>query len=107
MASDDGPRAIKLRYPGTCATCGVALAAGTKAVWDKSAGAFCSSCANPSAGPGASDASGAGETDGARAKATGAPPAEDRPTSVAGASSQAEFDRRHQRREQSLDARWG
>lgn len=108
MASDDGPRTIKLRYPGTCTTCGVALAAGTKAVWDKSAGgAFCSPCANPSAGPGASDASGAGKTGGARAKATGAQPAEDPPTSVAGASSQAEFDRRHHRREQSLDARWG
>ncbi len=108
MASDDGRRTITLRYPGTCATCGVALAVGTKAVWDKSAGgAFCSSCVNPSDGPGVSDACGAGETDRARATATGALPAEDPPTSVAGASSQAQFDRRHQKREQSLDARWG
>jgi hypothetical protein len=35
------------------------------------------------------------------------PPADGPPTSAAGASAQAEFDRRHQKREQSLEARWG
>jgi hypothetical protein len=108
MATDDGPRTIKLRYAGTCATCGVALAAGTKAVWKKSAGgASCLSCASPTDGPGASDVRGIGEIDGGRPTAIKVPPAEGLPISVAGASSQAEFDRRHQRREQALDARWG
>lgn len=68
-------------------------------MWDKAAGhAFCSSCANP----GASD-----EPPSARTKPTAPAPAQALSTSVAGASSQAEFDRRHKRREQSLDARWG
>jgi len=108
MASGDGPKTIRLRYAATCATCRVALASGTRAVWDKAAGgAFCSSCANPNALPPLSDVSTSDEPASARTKSTAPAPAQDRSTSVAGASSQAEFDRRHQRRERSLDARWG
>ncbi len=99
---------IRLRYAGTCATCDVALAVGTRAVWDKAAGgAFCPSCANAPTRPAASNVSVADQPATAPTRASAPASAEATPTSTAGASSQAEFDRRHQKREKSLDARWG
>ena len=86
------------------------LVPGTQAVWDKEAGgAFCLSCANPAAPPAVSDGCRDVEVSAPRTTTADAASAaaDDRSTSVAGASSQAEFDRRHRRREQSLNARWG
>lgn len=110
MVHGDGPRTIKLRYGGTCATCGVAMPVGTQAVWDKAAGgAFCLSCGNTMLMPG--DSKGRSPAEAPRPRTKGAeaapPPVADVATSGAGRSAQAEFERRHLKREQGLDARWG
>lgn len=36
IAGSDTPRRLKLRYPATCATCGIALSKGCEAFWDRS-----------------------------------------------------------------------
>ncbi len=88
-----GARLIRLRYPGNCATCGTQLAVGTKARWDSEARTTtCVSCHER-------EPEEASEVD----------VAETRPLDVgeAGASARREYERRHARREQRIDERWG
>lgn len=92
MATD----VIRLRYAGTCSVCGSALAASTKAHWNKAAKLItCLECGGAAAPE---------------------PPTETLPDlralakpegGVAGASAQKEYERRHQKREAVLDDRFG
>ena len=110
MAHGDAPRTIKLRYAARCTTCAVAMPAGTQAVWNKAAGgAFCQSCGTVTVLSGNSQPSSAPEppSPGTRTADTAPPQVADAETSDAGRSAQAEFERRHSKREQGLDARWG
>ncbi len=108
MAHGDGPKTIGLRYAATCATCGVDMPAGTQAVWNKAAGgAFCQSCGTVTALSGNSSPSAPESPSPGRTTATAPPPVADAELSDAGRSAQAEFERRHLRREQGLEARWG
>lgn len=98
-------RLIRLRYPGTCAGCARALSPGTKAWWDVTARtATCTDCQPVAAA--------APEVP----VPVDAPPAEDAapdlasPPSlagVAGGSALREYERRHQRREERIEQKWG
>lgn len=80
--TEDAPRRIRLRYPGRCALCGTALAAGNQAWW--------SSAAKTATCEGCHAAGEAGET----------LPALDPGT--AGGSAQREFERRRAGRERRV-----
>jgi hypothetical protein len=94
---------IPLRYAGTCSACTLVLPVGTKAWWDtESRTITCIGCQASDSGdtvqvgrpePGPSKLAAESLT----APATG----------QAGASALREFERRHQRREQHIDQRWG
>ena len=95
-------KVIRLRYAGTCIECGLALAARTSAWWDAEArSTTCAACRPLTA-----------EEPPTR---TADPPvpevASEAPsviaTGVPGASARREYERRHQRREQKIDQRWG
>ena len=77
-------RMISLKREGTCAACGGAVPTGATALWD----------------PGAKTVTEA------RCIAAALPPAPGA-RSTAGASARREFERRHQRREERIDVRWG
>lgn len=85
-ASSTAPKIIRLRYAGACVTCRAILPVKTEAVWDQAARVVC--CVACSETP-------------------VAPVLSERSLSVAGASAQAEFERRHQKRDRRLEARWG
>jgi len=91
---------IRLRYAATCSICGNGLASSTKAHWDKvSKKVTCLECGGPTP----------------EHKMAGTPPeslslrpAPVRPQSGhAGSSAQKEFERRHEKREEVLDQRFG
>ena len=91
---------MTLRRPGRCG-CGTEIAAGRRAAWNRSTRTvLCLQCA------GAGAASDAGRPDVDRPDVSGpaSPPAEPAPIDLgrAGASAQAEFDRRHDRREAAV-----
>ena len=97
MATD----VIRLRYATTCSVCGAALPASTKAHWDKTAKTVtCLDCGGPtSEGIAAQDSP---------AESPPVPPAPVRPESGrAGSSAQREYERRHEKREEVLDQRFG
>ena len=77
-------RFLRLRYAGTCRTCGAAVARGERAWWDGSV-----ECATCHGEPGAG--SDVGPID----------------RGEAGRSATAEYRRRHAAREQRIDERWG
>lgn len=93
---------ITLRYPGTCTVCHVELARSTKAWWDtESRTATCQSC-HDSALPGTPNES------------STSPSSTELPAStnhyefgVAGGSALREYEKRHERREQRIDEKWG
>ncbi|MDP9331965.1 MAG: NERD domain-containing protein [Actinomycetota bacterium] len=94
---------IRLRYPGTCAACDLALAARSDAWWDaETRTTTCLTC-RPT-------------TDAAQGHRKEAEPVETtkRPdsavtlaTGVAGGSARREYEKRHQRRAEKIDERWG
>jgi hypothetical protein len=91
---------IRLRYAGRCSQCGAALAVGTKAWWDaETRSAACRSCR--AEGAGGSPAIGPG---GATRPAEPIPVLEH---GAPGVSARREYERRHQRREQRINRRWG
>jgi len=77
-------RFLRLRYAGTCQTCGAAVARGERAWWDGSV--ECPTCHGASGG---------------------GPDARPIDRGEAGRSATAEFRRRHAAREQRIDERWG
>jgi len=87
---------IRLRYAGTCSVCGSALAASTKAHWDKTTKTItCLGCGDAAV----SEPLVATPPD---------PPALAKPESgVAGASAQKEYERRHEKRDAVLNQRFG
>lgn len=92
---------IRLRYAGTCSVCGAVLPASTTAHWDKADKTV--TCLECAAGAEQSECS-AGPLVEHPPKA----PVPVKPESGrAGASAQAEFERRHQKRETVLDQRFG
>lgn len=115
MIESPAPRIIKLRYAGICAGCEVALAAGTKATWDKSAKeATCLECASGDFEAPAPEAVASATSDPAPNPHIRPPKAEPHPPvmgelrdSVAGGSAQAEYERRHEKRERRIEAKWG
>ena len=97
MATD----VIRLRYATTCSVCGAALPVSTKAHWDKEAKTVtCLECGGPAyAGAATQDSP---------AESPPVPPALVRPESGrAGSSAQSEYERRHEKREELLDQRFG
>ena len=109
-------RIIRLRYPGACAQCAVALARGTSAWWDAEAKtATCEACAGSPAAPVTA------ATDGTRAEVDSAgesgasPPPVEEPVSDSdrfeggrgGASARREYERRMRKRDARLEAKWG
>lgn len=94
---------IRLRYAGTCAVCSGELLAGTQAWWDaKARTVACVGCQSVAADEpiGATDFEPTVSERGPDSSASAA-------TGEAGTSSRAEFERRHERREQRIDQRWG
>ena len=94
---------IRLRYAGVCSGCKNGLAIGTMAWWD--AGADTTTCLEcERAGGGAADQPEAGSSSPAR----GSEPAQFRSTTgEAGGSARREYEKRHARRAERLDQRWG
>jgi hypothetical protein len=97
MATD----VIRLRYATTCKVCGTTLPVSTKAHWDKAAKTVtCLECGGPTL-----------ESVAARDSSAESPPlpfAPVRPESGrAGSSAQREYERRHEKREELLDRRFG
>lgn len=96
-------KAIRLRRAGTCSVCGAALLVGTRAWWDGDTRATaCLSCGpSPDTGPYASTSRETSNTAGP----------EQQPESIAtgqpGWSAGREYEKRHQRREQRIERRWG
>lgn len=90
---------IRLRYAGTCSVCGAALAASTKAHWDKATKTVtCLECGGISGTP-APESS---------VEASLASPGPVKPESgTAGSSARKEYERRHEKREAVLDLRFG
>ncbi|MHB1775741.1 MAG: nuclease-related domain-containing protein [Acidimicrobiales bacterium] len=98
MTVPGGARLIRLRYPASCAACGGVLERGARAWWDQGArAAECTACR-----PADSDD---------LEPAGGAPPAppgaEPLVAGTAGGSARATYERRHARREQRIEERWG
>ena len=76
-------RRLRTRYPGTCAACSTAIAAGSTAWWDSDAKTLrCADCEAP--------------------ESTESPPTLE--TGTAGGSAQREFERRHAKREERVRA---
>lgn len=123
---------LKLRRDDTCVTCGVALPAGTPAIWDASARVvICLECHDrgsvSEAGPGGADDAApsapvethapappppptAPAPDSLPADSPGAPepaPPAPPPSGVAGASARAEYERRRRAREEHIDRKFG
>lgn len=95
-------RAIRLRYPGRCSSCGTRLATGDRAEWQGSTRQLtCLSCAGKpqpeTASPGAIQV----DVDNAR------PERASEVVSDAGGSARREFERRHAKRQRQIAARWG
>ena len=97
MATD----VIGLRYAGACSVCGAALPVSTKAHWDKAAKtATCLECGGPTRVSATARDS--------PAESPPVPPVPVRPESGrAGFSAQREYERRHEKREELLDRRFG
>lgn len=93
-------KTIRLRYPATCALCGIALPPSTRASWDS--GARTATCLDCAAGT---------HSDFTPAPAPAAPIPEPQPHPLAignaGASAQQQHDTLQQRREANIDRRWG
>ena len=96
-------RLIRLRYAGTCVGCGGALPVGTRAWWDEEArSTTCSGCRPlPDAEPGGALSL---ET---RPENTLDEPSGSLATGQAGWSARREYEKRHERREQQIEKRWG
>ena len=94
-------RVIRLRYAGSCAVCAQALPAGARAWWDAEARSTTCLACRTEAPPGLESPPDArqvsAEPDVPVQLATGQP----------GGSARSEFERRHQRREERIDQRWG
>ncbi len=94
-------RLLKLRYPATCSGCGSPVEPGTQGWWDSEArSATCTSCR-----PAKSDQSPTPPRRQAATLTDGLPtfPA----LSTAGASAQLMYERKHQRRADQIDQKWG
>jgi hypothetical protein len=91
---------IRLRYPGSCCSCGTSLSKGERAEWQSSTGQLtCLRCAGkPQHATAAPRAIEVGPS--------GAEPAPEE-RSQAGASARREFERRHAKRQRQIAARWG
>ncbi len=105
MGESVGARTIRLRYAGKCSGCGTELQAGTEAHWDRATRSItCLRCLDGASSappePPASAAPGLVESRQPAPRPTLSP-------SDAGGSAQAEYERRHRKREERLDARWG
>jgi len=94
-------RLLKLRYPATCSGCGSPVEPGTQGWWDSEArSATCTTCrpTHPDQAPAASSAPASTLTDSL-------------PTfpalSKAGASAQMMYERKHQRRADQINQKWG
>src|ERR1700728_1725785 len=83
-------RLIRLRYRGTCTSCGQTVERGQSAWWEASTRTVvCTQCG----------------VSGPSIRTEAEPPALD--VGVAGGSAQQKYERLHQRRERELEARWG
>jgi hypothetical protein len=94
---------IRLRYPAVCEGCRTALPAGTTAWWNSDDHvAACSSCHG---GQRATSAQSSAPSD----QITMLPPpvAAERRVGVAGGSAREEYEKRHQRRDERIEQRWG
>lgn len=88
------PRLLRLRYAGTCATCGCALPARTNAWWDSDLkAATCLACRSVSESEPADLPKPVHHAFGAFGNA--------------GGSALTEYERRHRRREEAIEKRWG
>ena len=87
------PKLMPLRYAGTCAVCQLALPVKTRAYWHKdSRTVICVACEGRSTQPTVPvETSSSEELD----------------RGTAGKSAQAEFERRHHKREERIDAKYG
>jgi hypothetical protein len=97
-------KVIRLRYAGTCAGCGQALPAGTRAWWDADArSTTCQACANRAgAVPNGENV----EVENVGVETV--PEAEvPRAVGMAGGSARHKFERLHQAREERIDRQWG
>ncbi|MGK2877664.1 MAG: nuclease-related domain-containing protein [Solirubrobacterales bacterium] len=91
------PKQIKLRFPGRCRECDVELAKGTEAIhFKEQRKVSCLECWATSA-----------QTAVQLSAMTSSPAPAKVATPLPGSSAQNEFDRRHQKREDELIARWG
>ena len=92
-------RTIRLRYAGTCSQCEAALPAGTKAWWDaQTRTTACLQCGSGVGGaPAVQDETASAWRDGPSPLVAG----------TAGGSARREYEKRHARREQRIDQRWG
>jgi hypothetical protein len=97
-------RVIRLRYAGTCAGWGQALAAGTRAWWDADArSTTCEACRDQ-----ASAAPSGGNVEVESVGVEAVPEAEvPRVAGLAGGSARQKFERLHQARQERIDRRWG
>ncbi len=105
-------KVIKLRFAGTCGTCGATLPAKAEALYDQATKtAYCLTCVGPTAvpdvspwGPVSSPPPAPVELAVAEPLPAASPPV---PSAAAGESAQAEHDRRHAKRDAKLEAKWG
>src|SRR3954447_24232525 len=92
-------RELRLRFAGDCRGCGAALAAGTRAAWDRDSRTLrCLACPAPSSHPDRSPV--------AHAPLRVADEDHGPEWGVAGASAQREYDKRQSRRRSRLRSRW-
>jgi hypothetical protein len=85
-------RRMRLRYPGSCARCGVSLAPGVEAWWSAETRTITCLACTPT---------------GVVAGDFPAPSPATRPAATAGGSAQLEYDRRHQRDKERIEEQWG
>jgi len=107
MGESASPRTIRLRYAGKCSGCGVELQTGMEARCDMtSRRVTCLPCVDGASSAPTRGRPPAPEADGVAGKRRTEPPPI-LPPSVAGGSAQAEYERRHRKREERLDGKWG
>lgn len=104
-APEAATKIMRLRYAGSCSTCGAALAKGERAEWDRSTRKVtCVPCRAAQAAeeePSSNEGEAAGDAVGT------APELPSFDAGEAGASAAREFERRHDRRQRQITDRWG
>jgi hypothetical protein len=103
------PRVIRLRYAGTCAGCGQALPAGTRAWWDADArSTTCKACTDQASAAPSTENLEVGNVAVENVGAESTPEAGvSRAAGMAGGSARNKYERLHQAREERIDRQWG